>query len=368
MIPEVTCWMHNAKKLPAMSSEKIKVTCPKCKKAFAMNKPAAPGKYGVKCPHCQNVIGLHIRPVPVRIEQPVAQPQPAAPTPPPPAPVQAPVQAPAKQSAPKIKMTCPKCKNPFAIVRPEQPGKYMLKCAHCQGVICLNLGTPQASQVQPKSAATKPAPSTTQKPEPPQKEKDDEQIPLLGKAILTNRGFYAVKEKAVAGVKSLFACPECGEMVMVNLCKPNKYNVKCKHCGTYTIVKVIEEEPKTENAGKVKKPTRKLHSDQPVERGQLMWGKLFRRKRYELRNGSTVIGRNDREQPSDLMFDDPTMSCRSVRIDVDGTDGSCKLSVLHATNPVSVNGISYPEGSSIYLKFNDTLKMGRTVIVYSKMK
>lgn len=356
-----------------MSTEKIKVTCPKCKKAFAMNKPAAPGKYNVKCPHCQNVMGLQLRPVPVRMEQPkpVAMPQKPKPAP---APTPSPAPDPAQQkTAPKMKISCPKCKNPFAIVRPETPGKYMVKCPHCQGVIQLRLGMDQAGKEQPNpTAQTKPAdrPKPTpvaQQPAAEQQKKNDEDIPLLGKAVFTNRGVYVVKEKAVAGVKSQFACPECGKMLVVNS-KVGKFYVKCDHCGTRTIIKVVDEEPQAPKAEKKKKKTRKVHPYQPVERGQLIWGKLFRRKRHELRNGSTVIGRNDSEQPSDLMFDDPTMSCRSVRLDIDGNDGSCKLTVLHATNPVTVNGVSFPEGSSIYLNFNDTLKMGRTSIVYCKLK
>ena len=347
-----------------MSKEKIKVTCPKCNKAFAMNKPTAPGKYSMKCPHCQNVMELQLRPVPVKMEQP----EPAAKPPQPkPSPAPAPNSAPAQQqTAPKMKVACPKCKKPFAIVKPEAPGNYVVKCPHCQGVIRLRLGTDQEGKPQP---AAQPAPEepVIQQPAAQQNKKDDENIPLLGKAMLSNRGVYVVKEKAVAGVKSQFACPECGRMVIVNN-KAGKFYVKCAHCGTPTIVKVEEEDSQAQKTDKVKKPTRKLNLNQPVERGQLIWGKLFRRKCHELRNGSTVIGRKDSEQPSDLMFDDPTMSCRSVRLDIDGNDGSCKLSVLHATNPVTVNGVSFPEGSCIYLNFNDTLKMGRTTIVYCKIK
>ena len=350
-----------------MSTEKIKVTCPKCKKAFAMNKPAAPGKYSVKCPHCQNVMGLQLRPVPVRMGQPKPAAKPEEPKPvPAPAPPPAPASA-QQNTAPKMKISCPKCKRPFAIVKPGAPGNYIVKCPRCQGVIKLGLGTNQAGKTQPKPA-DQPKPTAQTKPAEVQQQKNDEKIPLLGKAIFTNRGIYVVKEKVVAGVKSQFACPECGKMVVVMNNNTGKFYVKCAHCGTPTMIKVVDEEPEAQKTGKVKKPTRKLQIDQPVERGQLIWGNLFRRKRHELRNGSTVIGRKDSEQPSDLMFDDSTMSCRSVRLDVDGNDGSCKLTVLHATNPVTVNGVSFPEGSSIYLNFNDTLKMGRTSIVYCKLK
>lgn len=277
-------------------------------------------------------------------------------------------------STDKMIMTCPKCQKPFAIVKPDAPGMFIVQCPRCQGKIRLRLQPAQVRMAQPQSdAAPQTTPTTTHEQQAPasavQQQKDNnEEIPLLGKATLSNRGVYFVKEPATAGEKSRFDCPECGKSVVVNNDKPGKYYVKCAHCNNPTIVKVVEKENKTDKAGKVKKPTRKVQSDTTAERGQLVWGNLFRRRRHELRNGSTVIGRNDSNETSDLMFDDPTMSCRSVRIDVNANDGTCLLTVLHATNPVSVNGVNFPEGSSIYLNFNDTLKMGSTVIVYSKLK
>ncbi len=261
----------------------------------------------------------------------------------------------------KMIMACPKCKKQFAIVKPATTGMFIVKCPLCQSTIRLRLQPAQIRVPQPPAAPTPP-------PVPQPQAKSDEQIPLLGKPILSNRGVYFVKEPATAGEKSRFACPECGKTVVVNNDKPGKYYVKCVSCNTPTIVKIVEKESQTDTTEKAKKPTRKLHGDKPAEHGQLVWGKLLRRKRYELRNGATLIGRKDDEEPSDLMFDDPTMSCRSVQIDVNYNEGTCKLSVLRATNPVAVNGVSYPEGSSIYLSFNDTLKMGSTIIVYSKLK
>ena len=204
-------------------------------------------------------------------------------------------------------------------------------------------------------------------PEPKQEEKDEADVPVLGKAELSNRGIYVVKEAGIAGVKSKFACPDCGEWVMVNSPKAGKFYAKCTHCGTPTAIKVEEQGEQGKAQVNEKKRTRNAAPDREMDRGQLVWGGFFSRKRHELRNGSTVVGRNDPEEPSDLMFDDPTMSCRSVLLEVDGKDGSCKLSVLRATNPVYVNAVNYPEGSSIYLNFGDTLKMGRTTIVYNKL-
>lgn len=269
----------------------------------------------------------------------------------------------------KIKVGCPKCKKPFAIIKPAAPGTYSVKCPHCQGVIRLQL-RPVEVKMQQNAQQQNAQQQVAQQQNAQQPARQPAPLPFLGKPELSNRGIYVVRESAVVGVKSQFACPKCGKAVIVDSAKAGHFYVKCSHCGTATAVKV-EEAPATAPgtpSDKPKKTTRRMSNNTPAERGQLTWGSLFRRKRHELRNGSTVLGRKDDEQPSDLMFDDATMSCRSVRLDVDPTDGSCRLSVLHATNPVMVNGVVYPEGSSIYLTFNDKLKMGRTVIDYGKIK
>ncbi len=273
-------------------------------------------------------------------------------------------------------MKCPKCLKVFALVKPAQPGTYQVKCPLCQETITLRLrpvevkmeqstdngNVPEGNNHGGEEQLVQKAPADLGK-----EQKEDTPVPVIGKAELTNRGIYVVKESAVVGVKGKFACPECGEWVMVNSPKAGKFYVKCTHCGTPTAVKVDEQAEQQTGKEKVKKRTRNATPDREADRGQLVWGGFFSRKRHELRNGATVLGRNDPEEPSDLMFDDQTMSCRSVLLEVDGKDGSCKLSVLRATNPVYVNAVNYPEGSSIYLNFGDTLKMGRTTIVYSKL-
>ena len=304
-----------------MSTTKIKMTCPKCKKLFAIVKPEKPGTYRVACPHCQAVINLKLQPVEVKMQGTPA-PQPAVP---PQAPRPAAQPAPQPAAQPTSRPAAP---------QPVQPAK--------------------------PNPVTTPEPPVT----PPANTLTD--LPLLGKVELTSRGKYVVKTPAVKGVKSRFACPKCGRAMVVDSKVTGKFYIKCAHCATPVAVMVNEPAPVEEAPSK--KPTRKLEGDKVAERGQLTWGKLFSRKRHELRAGTTVIGRRDLELPSDLMFDDSTMSRRSVQLLVDARDGSCQLKVLSATNPVTVNGVAYPEGSSLYLTFNDTLKLGRTVIVYSKVK
>ena len=280
--------------------------------------------------------------------------------------------------AEQLKIKCPKCLKLFALVKPEQPGVYQVKCPLCQETITLKLRPVEVKMQEKADNEKTPVEKTLDRQEQVDrkdessesgKKEEDENaaVPVFGKAELSNRGIYVVKEPATAGVKNKFACPECGEWVIVNAPKAGKFYAKCTHCGTPTAVRVEEKSEQETGKAKAKKHTRNASPDKEVDRGQLIWGGFFHRKRHELRNGATVLGRNDSEEPSDLMFEDQTMSCRSVLLEVDGKDGSCKLSVMRATNPVYVNGVNYPEGSSIYLNFGDMLKMGRTTIVYNKL-
>jgi hypothetical protein len=97
--------------------------------------------------------------------------------------------------------------------------------------------------------------------------------------------------------------------------------------------------------------------------GSLQWGGFFSRKHYQLLTGSNIIGRKDKKIPSDVEFDDPEMSRRSVRIDVvpDGQGGfSFTLTVMKALNSVTVNDRQVGLSESIELKHNDVIVMGKT--------
>jgi len=97
--------------------------------------------------------------------------------------------------------------------------------------------------------------------------------------------------------------------------------------------------------------------------GSLQWGGFFSRKHYQLLTGSNIIGRKDKKTPSDVEFDDPEMSRRSVRIDVvpDGQGGfSFTLTVMKALNSVTVNDRQVGLSESVELKHNDVIVMGKT--------
>ena len=104
------------------------------------------------------------------------------------------------------------------------------------------------------------------------------------------------------------------------------------------------------------------HSDQE---GMLVWkedGQLCKRP---LNVGSTIIGRQDEKEMSDISLTDATASRRSVKITV--TKGkrsgkfTFKLEVLRTTNAVYVNKNALYAKSSIYLNDGDKIKVGKTV-------
>ena len=108
-------------------------------------------------------------------------------------------------------------------------------------------------------------------------------------------------------------------------------------------------------------------SSQKETSGTLQWGGFFSRKHHTLRVGANIIGRKDNNSHSDLEFDDPEMSRRSVKIDAmpDGNGHhTFTITVLKALNPVTLNGQKIEQGSSFRLNHNDTIVMGKTSLTF----
>lgn len=89
----------------------------------------------------------------------------------------------------------------------------------------------------------------------------------------------------------------------------------------------------------------------------------LRNNRFQLSEGTTIIGRYDEDEPSDISIKgDDTMSRRSVAIIIEEEDGifDYKLKVLNATNKVKVNDQRVKEGSEVYLEFGDIIMLGNS--------
>lgn len=86
-------------------------------------------------------------------------------------------------------------------------------------------------------------------------------------------------------------------------------------------------------------------------------------ERYQLKEGRTVIGREDEEEPSDISLSgDDTISRRSIEINIvaDEYGFDYILKVLNASNPVKVNGKEIRIGEKKYLDVGDMITIGHT--------
>ena len=93
----------------------------------------------------------------------------------------------------------------------------------------------------------------------------------------------------------------------------------------------------------------------------------LKKDRYQLFEGTTIIGRYDEEEQSDIAIQgDDTMSRRSVSITIsdEGYGLEYTLKVLNATNKVQVNNQTLRERETIALESGDTIFMGSTKFLF----
>lgn len=154
-------------------------------------------------------------------------------------------------------------------------------------------------------------------------------------------------------------CPHCKRTTHVEAAdKPGMKIVKCQNCKGPIEVNVL---PMTQPPPKVKYPFRgKLQISQ----------RIFFKKDIPLRVGLNVIGRTDRDTPSDIMLDDQYASRRSVEIEVEvGERGGFffRFRVRKATNPVLVNNRRIEPGCEILLNYGDIITIGQTKLRFDKI-
>lgn len=218
-----------------------------------------------------------------------------------------------------------------------------------------------------------------------------------------------IEKSDFLGVK----CSNCGRIhKIVNPHKAGTFKLKCKGCDNDIVVKIPEISgapqvkiecpvchtifggPHPQAGGKAeaecpnchtkvgykgsesaapKEPKRKT---QPVEQmGQegegvlVVVGQLFKKK-FALKDGDNVVGRNDAETPSDIMVDDRYVSRRSVVITkVRKTKGSTyTLEVKKCTNSVLLNGQKLYAEDKVGLNYGDIIVLGETKLRFEKSK
>ena len=281
-----------------------------------------------------------------------------------------------------IAIKCPECGKILKVRKPSKPGIYQVACHACGHAVKIQLRPRPIKLEEQKPAAASPAP-----------EKKKQQIPVLGKAeLVESKGVYRITTPANINKPYAFLCPQCGKPVLLQAAKTGVKAVACKLCGVKTYIKVVdpvaEAEKEKAKAAAAKKPAKPAKTkkqeekdEEPVKTvkvrskdknlrstGMLTWGKIFRRKKFVLHEGSYLIGRKDSACPSDIEFDDEEMSRRSVLLDViRKNDGFYyKLTVKKAMNPVLHNNKELEEQESVYLNFGDAFQLGRTVINFKK--
>lgn len=194
---------------------------------------------------------------------------------------------------------------------------------------------------------------------------ENSSVPVLGTPLLIKNNIYGVKEMAVIGKTYIVSCPKCKRRIYVKAEKENASKFLCRGCQTPILVKGISGnniQTKEVITERIKKSRRnKLQ-------GKLVWGNLFNRKSYILKEGVSYIGRVDAELPSEVSLKDAYVSRRSVKIEtIQGKEGySFKLTVENATNPVLINGKSLLVGDVVYLNFGDNIVLGNTTITFKE--
>lgn len=223
---------------------------------------------------------------------------------------------------------------------------------------------------------------------------DNESLPLriIGTPIKEN-GMYVLHEFALINRECGWICPQCNNEVRICPSEAGKQIFTCSVCNTSFQVTVdsdadtflpakkprpamgmliIPDLPQTDEVKTiVSEPKQQEALSEKVSTGFLQWGGLFSRKKYVLRQGVNTIGRKDSKAPSDLQFEDPEMSRRSVCIEATPDDkGNFEftLTIMKSLNPVKVNGKVMEEGYKLKLRNGDSLTMGKTSFTFKSPK
>lgn len=139
--------------------------------------------------------------------------------------------------------------------------------------------------------------------------------------------------------------------------KKTIYGKKDKHKTPHNAYNDIDDDDEEEI-----KPKKKHRLRERIYLTHITWFGL-RNQRFQLYEGTTIIGRYDEVDTSDIMIrGDETMSRKSVAIIIEEEDGifDYKLKVLNATNKVKVNDQRVKEGSVVYLDFGDIIMLGNS--------
>lgn len=141
------------------------------------------------------------------------------------------------------------------------------------------------------------------------------------------------------------------------------YKKKPDHAESYDGIPGEEEE--TENR-KSKKAPRRLREPLYLIHKKFLG---LSTERYRLTEGTTIVGRDDDEEPSDISISgDETISRRSISINIvaDEYGFDYIMKVLNASNPVRLNGKPLRVGEKVYLDLGDVITLGHTNLKFDQ--
>ncbi len=178
---------------------------------------------------------------------------------------------------------------------------------------------------------------------------------LLGTAEHVKANLWVVKRAVAVDNTYVISCPGCGVELKTTPREPGTNKLRCEHCGVAI------------GYNAYKSTYREIYIPE-TKKGCLQWGRCWTRHTMVLKPGKNIVGRKDKDLPSDIMLNDPTISRQSIAIHVivDNTKSgyTFRLTVIHAKNPVKVNQLSLKPGQGLYLKFGDTITLGKTLLKF----
>ena len=204
----------------------------------------------------------------------------------------------------------------------------------------------------------------------------------LGEPVDVGSNRFVFKKSAISGQTYQMFC-QCGNTILMTFPNPGRFQFRCKNCHRLYAAAVREaskenpipkppQNPGDDDSGTTISTTEDMNPSIPRTRAgaMLVYGSLLHRKRKDLYYGSNVIGQSDKKIPSDISIDDPFVSRRSVDLKVkrapDGAGNVFSLKVLKTRNPVFVNNKQVEIDKSVYLKYNDKLKIGNTILILKR--
>lgn len=234
-----------------------------------------------------------------------------------------------------LNYTCPKCHQKVAKEVDQESGIIDIICTNPE------CGYKFQGRVK-KKAADSPVKEEEKKP----LDNSSKDVLPLGKSIKVNETKDVV-------------CPHCNQQTRIEAAETAGMKiVKCQICKGPIEIEFLKP---TFGVDKVKFPYR----------GKLQISKsIFFKKDIPLRVGVNVIGRTDKQTPSDIQLDDQYVSRRSVEIEVEvGEKGGFffRFRVVKSTNPVLVNSHRIEPGSEILLNYGDIITLGRTKLRFDKI-